>query len=491
MKQRRLYLAALRELAKGPYSLEGCLAYGELVTGLRPWPHHRELVGAEMEAVATGEDTLILEPAGAAKTTWGNTIFASYTISKKPNIRIGLFSQTSTFADSFSRAIMRIYEENEEHRYLFGDLVNGGRWTPSEWIRKGSNVGQSKDLTLFAGGTNGQVASKRFDILLLDDVLGKENTETPDQREKARDWFDQTLYPRLVAQGVCIAFGTRWAPADLYQTLMDPIIPASEDTIPGYAFRTIVRQALITPDPEDESTWRSYWEEVWPLTALLKRRARNRSSFDATYQNDVRGLLSGDFFKRPFQYYGTPEGDPDDELFEHLKRRDLPLDVTKRMGVDLAFSVSTRADFTARVTTAEDREGNFYIMRAARTKIDVGHDDWIVEGYNETNGIGLVAIEAVQAQSLVVKQLMRDHPRVPVVAQPADNDKVTRATAVAERWKSHKVWLHASLRDSEFEREHLGFSNPPRGHDDFVDAGGYSMMLGGNSFVFGGVSVRR
>jgi phage terminase large subunit-like protein len=393
---------------------------------------------------------------------------------------------------------MGIYEKNDEHRALFGDLVNGGKWTAGAWIRKGSNVDQTKDLTLFAGGTNGQVASKRFDLLLLDDILGEENTATLDQREKVKDWWDKTLYPRLVAvssvigKGVTIAYGTRWAKGDMYEVLMSPIVPDEPDVEPGYGFRTIVRKALITPDPHQPSTWSSYWEEVWPLEDLLKRRARNRSKFDAVYQNDVSGLLDGDIFRADWiQYYGTPEGDPSLELDEHLRRHKLEPGFTTRIGVDLAFSLATRADFTTAVTTSEDRVGNFYVQRAERTKIDVGHDDFIIEAYDATPGVGLVVIEAVQAQSLVVTQMMRDHPRIPVMSRPVDNDKVTRATAVAERWKGGKVWLHASLRDSEFVREHLAFANPPKGHDDYVDAGGHSMMLGGNDFLFGGVSVRR
>lgn len=457
--------------------------------GIVPFPHHRELIEAEHLALRTGQDTLILEPAGAAKTTWGDTIFLAHTISHKENIRVGLFSQTATFGASFSRAIMTIFEENDEHRYLFGDLVNGGRWTDAEWIRKGSNVSQSNNLTLFAGGTGGQVASKRFDLLLLDDILGKDNTETVDQRQKVRDWFDQTLYPRLVAQGVCIAFGTRWAAEDLYEVLMNPIVPVKADTEPGYGFITIIKQALITPDPDDPSTWSSYWEEVWPLKDLLIRRDRNRATFDSTYQNDVSGLLAGYVFQRGwFQYFGTPDGDPERDLEEFTKSSHDHQIITKRIGGDLAFSVRERADFTATVTTAEDTDGDFFLLRTNRKKIDVGHPEFIASEFDRTPSVGLVVIESNQAQSAVVKQLMRDYPRIPVVAHNADNDKMTRATAMAERYKARKVWHHASLRGGDYERELTGF---PKGHDDYVDAGGYSMQLGGSTFFFGKIDVRR
>ena len=64
--------------------------------------------------------------------------------------------------------------------------------------------------------------------------------------------------------------------------------------------------------------------------------------------------------------------------------------------------------------------------------------------------------------------------------------EVTRARAVAAKYEAHKVWHHASLKGSDFEGELLTF---PRGHDDMVDALGFSMDMGGDTFVF--TSVRR
>lgn len=429
-----------------------------------------------LEALYSREDTLILLPAGAAKTTWGNTIFLAWVIAMFKDIRVGLFSQTSTFSENFSRAIMSTYENNERFKELFGDITNGGKWTNAEWLRKDSVVSQSKDLTVFAGGTGGQVASKRFDLLLLDDILGEENTSTVDQKEKVQIWFDKSLYPRLVSSGVCIAFGTRWAPDDLYQTLMTPI----EDG--GYGFKTIVRQALIMGDDENESTWSSYWPDVWPVKELIKRRNRNRAMFDCTYQNDVGGLLSGDMWKKSYyQYYGTLGGDPDKELPPNVR--------TKRMGVDLASSIRERADFTARVTSAEDDEGNFYVMRTRRDKIAVGHPEFIVDGYEETPGIALVKIENNQFQSTVVAQLVRDNPQLPVTSYRADSDKVTRALAVLEKYQQRKVWHHVGLKDGDMEREQLGFTRKGGAHDDLIDALGYSFDMGGGSFFFGKVKL--
>jgi predicted phage terminase large subunit-like protein len=446
-----------------------------------------------LEALYTKQDTLILMPAGSAKTTWGNTVFLSWVISMFKDVRVGLFSQTAPFADAFSRAIMNTFEENEAHRELFGNLV-GTRWTAGEWLRRDSRWSNSKDLTLFAGGTGGQVASKRFDLLLCDDILGLDNTSTLDQREKVKQWFDNPLLRRVVAQGVTIIFGTRWAAGDLYEILMTPVGQVTDDGEPGYGFRTVIMQALIEDEGPDIADYdddgrarlvrlngfRSYWEDFWPVRKLLADRARNPAQFDLSMQNDVSGVISGELWQRHwYQYYGTPDGNPYEELPPGRAW-------TVRMGQDLASSTRERADFTARVTSAEDRDGNFFVMREHRDKIAANHAEYIVAGYEEFP-VNAVIVESVQFQSTIIAEIMNDYPRVPIIAHKTDVDKRTRASAVAEKYRMHKVWHHASLRNGLLEREQMGF---PKGHDDLVDAEGFSMQLGGGSFFFGKVRAR-
>lgn len=431
-----------------------------------------------LEAIYTRQDTLILMPAGSAKTTWGNTIFLSWLVGMFKDVRVGLFSQTTDFGEAFSAAIMNTVMANEEYREVFGDIANGGKWTNKAWLRKGSRWAQSKDLTVFAGGTGGQVASKRFDVLLCDDILGRENTETVDQREKAEIWFNQTLYPRLVASGVCIVLGTRWAEGDLYEKLMTPVAEG------GYGFRTIVKRAILGDMDGPAEKLQSYWPDIWPLSKLLERRARNPAMFDCTYQNDIFGLVSGDTFQKSWlRFYGTRDGDPEFELPSERRW-------TKRMGVDLASSTRERADWTARATTAESwGDGEFYVMQVHRDKIPDGHAAFIDVGYRQIPGIGLVVCENNQFQSTVIQEVATSYPHIPIVGRRADVDKRTRAQAVAEKFRLGKVWLHKSLEGGEFVREMLAFDGI-RGHDDMVDALGYSMELGGGTFFFGAVRTK-
>lgn len=427
------------------------------------------MLSTELDAIYKRTNTVILEPRGAAKTTQGNTGFLSWCVARFPGIRIGLVSNTATQADAFSRAIRLTLETNARFRELYGDLVSPIKWTNSEWIRKDSGLEGTKDATVFAVGVGGAIISKRFDLLFLDDILDKDNTRTPEQRAEVELWFEQTLRPCLDSDGVIIALGTRWAAEDLYEKFMTPV------SLGGKGWRFLVKSALtIDPQTGEEQ---SYWPGHWPVERLKELKEEMGSAmFACAYQNDITGLMSGDVFRRENlsqSFRELPEG----------KRYSI------KMGVDLASSEKERADYTARVVTAQDLDsGNYYVLSAYRDKRESGHAEFILEGYQAYPNVGLVIVENQQFQSTLVQEVMEDYPFIPIEGKRADSDKVTRARAIAAKTEAHKVFFHESLYGSPLITELLSF---PTGHDDLVDALGYSMDMGGDGFVFGSVRKGR
>lgn len=418
-----------------------------------------------LDCIYRRENGVGLEPRGAAKTTWCTTALLTWLVAEMPDLRIGLISNTAKQSNDFSRAIRWTLESNASFREIYGNCVSGTKWTDVEWLHRASKFHGSKDVTLYSAGAGGAIISKRFDIIFCDDILDEENTATPEAREKVKTWFLKTLLPCLVPDGVVVCLGTRWAEDDLYQELMRPV----EDG--GLGWRALVKAAII----EDKETGqrKSYWPEHWPLWALDAKRVELGSAlFSCAYQNDISGLMTGNVFqKKWFQYYSElPEG----------------RSYTIRMGIDLASSERERADYTARGIIAEDQQGNFFVMSVYRDKRETGHASFINEGYLAYPGMGLVLCESQAFQSTLIQEVMRDYPRIPIEGKKQDNDKVTRARAVAAKYEAHKVWHHESLRDSDFEREQLSF---PKGHDDMIDAEGLAMDMGGETFFFG--SVRR
>jgi predicted phage terminase large subunit-like protein len=460
----------LKELARRK-CLDGVLAYGEYVFGYLAAQHHREMVEVMLDAVSKAgtpqsENTVIEEPRGHAKTTWGNTIFLCWLISQFPHLRIGLLSKKDELAYDFSKAIRWTFENNPRHIEIFGNNVSAAKWTDKEWYHKDSPWQGQKDMTMFAAGTGSAIVSKRFDLILADDIIDDENSKSPESRAAVEQWFQKTVRPCLTPNGVIIMLGTRWAVEDLYETLTTP-----KEGQAKAGFRLALRQAINIDEVTGERT--ALWPEVWPVERLDQElEAMGTAFFSCAYQNDVSGLAKGNIFLK--------------QNFQHFDRLDPGKSYTIRMGIDLASSGRQSADFTARTVTAEDGEGNFYVLSVYRDRRETGHAEFVNDGFMAYPNMALVICENNQFQSTLVQGVMRDYPRIPIEGKKSDVDKVTRARAVAAKYEAHRVWHHRSLKDSEFELELLQF---PKGHDDMVDSLGFSMDLGGDTFTF--TSARR
>lgn len=450
-----MYEQALRALAS-----TDPLAYGEYAFKYTPAKHHTEMVEFIRERLQRGENGVILEPRGHAKTTWGNTIFLSWLIANNLNLRVALISKTEKQANSFSRAVRFNFEANELHREIFGDLVGPNKWTDDEWIQRDSDLHRSNNVTMYSRGAMSAIVSKRFDIILCDDIVDEENSATPEMREKMETWFWKTLKPCLAPGGSIIVLGTRWFDGDLYQKLI------TEKKWPS-----LVRGAIwYEPDDVDRVAPKALWPQVWTLDMLLKERDDMGSAmFACAYLNDISGLMEGNVFRRQWFRYFDPT-----EVLNHKLRW--------KMGVDLASSEKQRADYTARVVIAEDENRNTYIFSVVRDKIETGHRQFVIDGYNAYPKMDRIIVENNQFQSALVAELLNT-TTLPVIGKRSDVDKVTRARAVAARYESGKVFHHPSLAGTDFETELLQF---PKGHDDMIDALGNAMETGAGGFIFGG-----
>jgi predicted phage terminase large subunit-like protein len=436
--------------------IEGIANFGEYVFLNRPAPHHARMLEATFEAIYRREHTVILEPRGAAKTTWDNTTLGAYLAGEYKDLRIGLISNTSVQVRDFSRAIRWTLESNERFREIHGDCVSPTKWTDQEWLRKDSILHGTKDVTMYAQGVGGAIISKRFDIVLCDDILDEENTATPEAREKVEKWFWQTLYPCLAPDGVFIVIGTRWAEGDLYEMLTTSVSRG------GKGWKLHTQPAIIDDGIEQVS----YWPEYWPMARLEEvRRDLGSAMFMCAYQNDIRGLMEGNIFR-------SADWKRDDFYFDAL-----PTDrkYTIRMGVDLASSEKQRADFTARGTVAEDEKGDFWILSVYQDKRESGHAEFIRDGWQVYPQMDLVRVENQQFQSTLVQEVMEDYPYIPIEGIRSDVDKVTRARAVAAKYEAGKMHHHISLKGGDYEMQCLSF---PKGHDDMIDAVGFAMDLG-------------
>lgn len=441
------------------------MAFGEYVFGYPPAAHHREMIDWILERLERHENGVLLEPRGHAKTTWANTIFLSWLVGRMKNIRIGLISNTAKQANGFSRAIRWTLQANDRYKEVFGNRKGENKWTDVEWIQNGSDLHGTKDVTMYSAGALGAIISKRFDLILCDDILDEENCANPEAREKVETWFWKTLKPCLAPGGSIIVIGTRWGEGDLYQQLIE-----------DKRWPTLRKSAIYYDeenDPRHENPI-ALWPELWSIEKLeAERRDMGSANFACSYLNDISGLMAGNIFQR--------------DWFQHFTTLPNDRDYVYKMGVDLASSEKESADYTARATIAEDSEGNTYVLSVVRDRIETGHRQFVIDGFNAYPRISRILIENNQFQSALVKEI-QNTTKLPVVGKRADVDKVTRARSVAARYEARKVFHHKSLEGSDFEIELLQF---PKGHDDMIDALGHAMETGAPSVFFGSFGGRR
>lgn len=155
-----------------------------------------------------------------------------------------------------------------------------------------------------------------------------------------------------------------------------------------------------------------------------------------------------------------------------IRYGDAPTGIRLSMGVDLASSLNTRADYTAIVILGEDATGRIFVVYALHIKgLYVEITNKIIQ-LSEIFKPSVIKIEAVQAQSVYVQELIRNTtlPVRPTSKVGSNKDKLTRFIPLLTRYEMGMV-IHDVGLPSTFEAEILSFPQENgKGHDDFVDA---------------------
>jgi predicted phage terminase large subunit-like protein len=142
------------------------------------------------------------------------------------------------------------------------------------------------------------------------------------------------------------------------------------------------------------------------------------------------------------------------------------------LGVDLALSTKTEADYTAVVALSRDNAGVLYVRDAQRIRAPFHQVLQFIQQMAAKWSPTVITIESVQYQAAVVQELLRT-TRLPVRGIKPDKDKLTRFLPLAARYEQGMI-RHAPGLPGWFEDELLSF--PVGEHDDAADALAYSFQ---------------
>jgi predicted phage terminase large subunit-like protein len=155
---------------------------------------------------------------------------------------------------------------------------------------------------------------------------------------------------------------------------------------------------------------------------------------------------------------------------DHLRYATPPPGLTVTMGVDLAISTKTGADYTAAVALGRAQDGTLYVLDAQRVRAPFHQVLAFIQSMADKWRPKSIAIEQVQYQAAVVQELLRT-TTLPVRGVTPERDKLTRFQPLLARYEQHLV-CHAPGLPGAFDDELLTF--PVGKHDDQVDALSYA-----------------
>ena len=259
----------------------------------------------------------------------------------------------------------------------------------------------------------------------------------------------------FIANGV-VSHNTRWHPDDLAGKLI------SER---GWKYLKL---------PAIDGTGAALWPDQYPLDRLQSIRTQvGEYTWSSLYQGEPRGRGGAVF--RDCTTYKTP-----------FSAAGMKISV----GVDLAYSAKTHADYSVAVTLAEHL-GVFYVLDVQRVQLQAtefaGHLAAAQKKHNPRRTLWYAA-----GQEMAIAQLL-SKLGVHVETRTARADKFVRAQPVAAAWNAGKVMVpdEAPWADA-FLAEVAGFTGVDDDHDDQVDAlaAAYDALVTGTASFDGMPAVK-
>lgn len=157
-----------------------------------------------------------------------------------------------------------------------------------------------------------------------------------------------------------------------------------------------------------------------------------------------------------------------------VKRSDIhygepPSGLTIGIGVDLAISDKTTADYTAIVVVGKAVDGTVWVLDVWRDRVQFNDILRAIRHESEQWKPQLVYVEEVQFQAAIVQELLRT-TSLPVRGYRPERSKLLRFAPLEARFERNMVRISNNVT-KEFEKELLSFTGTKTDtHDDMIDA---------------------
>lgn len=420
---------------------------------------------------------------------------AARRITQDPAVRILYISSTSTLAVKQVKFIKDILTSPIYRKYWPG-MVNPNeglreKWTETEFSvdhpkRREENI---RDSTVFCAGLTTSITGLHADIVILDDVVVRENAYTEEGRAKVREQYSllASIEGTDAEQWVV---GTRYHPQDLYNDMLNMEVEEFSDdgdVIASEPLYEVFRDGNTPVEDRGDGGGEFLWPRQqradgkvfgFDQKILAKKRAQylDKTQYYAQYYNDPNRDESNSISRERFQYYDRKFLNRQNGVWFMKGKR---LNIIAAM--DFAFTKNAKSDFSSIVVVGVDSDSNYYVLDIDR--FQTGDQSSPISEYyrhllalHQKWDFRKVICEVTAAQSVIVNDLKHNYIVKYGLALSVQDFRPNRQMGVKEerisailqpRYAENQIWHYLGGNCQVLEDE-LIMSHPP--HDDVKDA---------------------
>jgi predicted phage terminase large subunit-like protein len=401
---------------------------------------------------------LILIPRGHLKTKLISIGYPTMKIVNNPKIRVLIYSATWQMAVDIHKAIQKNLQGCDKIIDIWGDFSKDA----PEWAQDRTRLAENdkREPTITAAGIDNNLVGGHYDLIIMDDVVNRDNVGTMDQILKVITKYKDSL-DLLEPHGELIVIGTRWHDSDLYGWLLDPGNQALEN------YLTLILQAFkgnIMTGEEFEALWKTKFTREIFMKIL---REEGWGHFSAQYMNDPVPMEDATFKRFWFHYYQQDD----------IKGKFM----NKFLLIDPAISVARDADYTAMVVVGVDEYNNIFILDIVRARLSPSEIIEEIFRLKELWQLTDVAIEQIAFQKALGYSLRDDtrfklHPFHITELKPNDRTKDQRIKGLQPLYENGKIFHSRNLANNIYLEDEL-VRFPRSSHDDIIDALAYALDI--------------
>lgn len=457
------------------------LTFAKLVNPMRIYGEIHEKVFRFLEKEGHDLNQLVMLPRGHQKSHC-LAVWCAWQITKTPDITILYISATAQLAEDQLYAIKCILDSTVYRRY-WPEMLDQEEGRRSKWSTTAINVDHPlrtkemiRDNTIRTAGLTTNTTGWHADVIVADDVVVPDNAYTEEGRRKTAAAMSQMSSIKNNG-GMIKAAGTRYHPADQYDIWMkqEEAIHNEVDDIVGYKLIWEVMEEVVETDGvftwprESRPDGKKFGFDRRTLSRIYAEYT-DKVQFYAQYYNNPNDPDSNRVDRSRFQYY--------DQKFLvsrggqwYFKEKRLNI----YAGVDFAFSLSKKSDYTAIVVVGIDDSNDVYLLDIDRFKSDKISEyyDRLVAMQSKWDFKKLRA-EVTVAQAVIVNDLKQRFKENGINIKIDEfrptrhqGSKEERIAAVLEpRYAQLGMWHYRGGYIPVLEEEIL-LARPP--HDDIVD----------------------